>query len=513
MADETHLNLPKLPIKVWKNILKVSDFSHINKIPIELPPSEHHQIPSVHIGLSGGFDSMVLTHILAQIFPSSKITAIHIRHHLETDEDIWQSACQKFCHQLNINFQIIDGKVNPQNPQGMESAARKQRINGFFSSGAKFIILATHQNDLAETLIHRFLRGGCGSKALSVTQTQTTYKKNSAQINILRPLLETAKTEIMAYAKLNNINAFDDPANFDEVRARAFIRHELMPMIINRYPQFLQTAQKTVSIAFAENELLAKLAQNTADINQEFLDLANFNRLDLNAQQNLLRFFIRKKLDDNNFPETGLPSFNQLNKLITDFAHVKSGEQHFAIVPTTENALKQYYWVIWHNKKIFVRVNISQGIGILEKPIWQPVLINVFSDNEDGINVNGGKFCWRWLNANDCDNKNFNNIAENKIINLRILITARQAQDKIKIHPLRPHKSLRKWMNEKSIPVNVRELLPVIRGQDITDQNKMSIIAVLGVGVSVAYNNLNVNSNSRCLVFSFHHPLFGEFNL
>ncbi|HSG98843.1 MAG TPA: ATP-binding protein, partial [candidate division Zixibacteria bacterium] len=62
---------------------------------------------SVLVGLSGGADSVALTHLLSQLIESRQLTvsACHINHHLRGVESAADSDfCEVFCDQLEIPY-------------------------------------------------------------------------------------------------------------------------------------------------------------------------------------------------------------------------------------------------------------------------------------------------------------------------------------------------------------------------------------------------------------------------
>ena len=63
------------------------------------------------LGLSGGLDSCVLLHLLAQMQTQLhfKLKAIHVHHGINPSADDWLNFCKEKCKLLDIEF--YDGKV------------------------------------------------------------------------------------------------------------------------------------------------------------------------------------------------------------------------------------------------------------------------------------------------------------------------------------------------------------------------------------------------------------------
>jgi len=117
----------------------------------------------VMVGFSGGLDSTVLLHLLANApgrQPGS-LRALHVHHGLQTLADDWQQHCSKLCAQWNIPLQVVQVEVPRDAGQGLEAAAREARHAAFKTHllENEWLALAHHQDDQAETFLLRALRG------------------------------------------------------------------------------------------------------------------------------------------------------------------------------------------------------------------------------------------------------------------------------------------------------------------------------------------------------------------
>lgn len=456
--------------------------------------------PQIHFGVSGGHDSMVLAHVLAQIIPSKKLTAVHIRHHLETDEQLWEDTIRGFCQRLQINLVVINGKVNSKNPQGMESSARRKRIEGFFQTRAKYIILATHNNDLAETLLIRFLRSSCGSGSLAVLKPVINYRQNGQSLQVIRPFLKINKREILTYAEKNKITAFDDPANFDNQRARAFIRHQLLPIIQDRYPKFLTSAAKTAEIMAYEQEILKEIAQYGIVDGQI---IHNVFILQVFAKQlNQLRLFMRESLDNSDYPHSGLPNLALIKNTINQINKSNSGVQRIPRLSKDENYAPEYFYLIWRKNKIW----INQNPQIPNKPSSaNPILPIKINWQEGAINIAEGVLRWQ-IKINN------KNPTWQKVINeYQLWIDYRKEGDRFMPYN-RHNKHLRKWFNEVCIPKEVRANFPVVRISPKNNLADAEIFAVPEIGINHKFIHEYIK-DINIINFNFEHYLFGVFEI
>ncbi|MCK9258517.1 MAG: tRNA(Ile)-lysidine synthetase, partial [Azoarcus sp.] len=79
--------------------------------------------------LSGGVDSVVLLDLLASLQPrfGYALRAAHVNHGLSPVADAWQTHCAAQCSRRNIPFVAFTVEVSRDDPEGLESAARKAR--------------------------------------------------------------------------------------------------------------------------------------------------------------------------------------------------------------------------------------------------------------------------------------------------------------------------------------------------------------------------------------------------
>ncbi len=93
----------------------------------------HKPVEHYWVGYSGGLDSHVLLHLLAQLQSENKISlkAVHVNHGLNQDADAWASHCQNSCDQLSVELISIkvDATANP--GESPEAAARRARYAAF----------------------------------------------------------------------------------------------------------------------------------------------------------------------------------------------------------------------------------------------------------------------------------------------------------------------------------------------------------------------------------------------
>lgn len=118
------------------------------------------------IGLSGGADSVALTHILFKEFGVEKLICAHVNHMIrgaEADRDT--AFCKSYCDRLGIKLEILRKDVPSiakENHIGEEEAGRLVRYDFFRSlmfSENDIICTAHNADDNAETVLLNLTRG------------------------------------------------------------------------------------------------------------------------------------------------------------------------------------------------------------------------------------------------------------------------------------------------------------------------------------------------------------------
>ena len=101
-----------------------------------------------------------------------------------------------------------------------------------------FLLTAHQLDDSLETFIINLSRG-TGLDGLTGIPMQNE--------NIIRPLLPFSRKELAAYAKENNIQWREDSSNASDNYLRNKIRHDIVPILKELNPSFLNSFQHTLS--------------------------------------------------------------------------------------------------------------------------------------------------------------------------------------------------------------------------------------------------------------------------
>ena len=180
------------------------------------------------VACSGGADSMLLSHAL--LSSGYNIEIAHVNFQLRGEESDGDEALVKaWCEKNSIPFH--SKSLNAKNEAassgaGIQDAARKLRYSYFNDLidevDANYIAVAHHENDQAETLILHLLRS-VNTSALGC------MSHRSGQI--IRPLLEWSKDDILDWLSSDGVDYRDDSSNTDPKYTRNRIRHEVLPLL------------------------------------------------------------------------------------------------------------------------------------------------------------------------------------------------------------------------------------------------------------------------------------------
>ena len=250
--------------------------------------------PQILVGFSGGLDSTVLLHLLCELLPPERITAVHIHHGLSENADNWQQHAKALCHSLGVPLISESVAVN-ETGSGLESAARDARYNVFEKHLIEdgLLLLGHHADDQVETVLFRLLRGS-GARGLSgIPQTRAVGLGH-----LIRPLLNRPKSSLQVYAETKQLSWIEDESNQQEQFDRNYLRNSVIPTLAQRWPDYVQGVMRSAELSgqadqLADSVVRADLAGLDPRPEQGgwSLDLTQFIQLEPLRQKNLLRYW------------------------------------------------------------------------------------------------------------------------------------------------------------------------------------------------------------------------------
>lgn len=249
------------------------------------------------VAFSGGVDSTVLLH-LAQasgFWDGDQLRAVYIDHQLQTESSNWADHCRRFCGTLGVPLEVRKVAVEP-TAEGLENAAREARYAVFVEllQPGDTLLMAHHQNDQAETILMRLLRGA-GPRGLAGIPAERPIGNG----RLLRPLLSVPRSTLVGYAQQHQLSWIEDPSNQSNDFDRNYLRNEVMPLLKARWPGFADSFEQSGQYCAAADRLTADFAaQQLAGLLQqtpwgERLLLDGLMSYPQHQQINLIRGWLR----------------------------------------------------------------------------------------------------------------------------------------------------------------------------------------------------------------------------
>lgn len=229
----------------------------------------------VLLAVSGGIDSMVMTHLFLQT--DIKIGIAHCNFSLRgSDSDADNDLVRLFAAEHNIPFytRLFDTKLFARkNGLSIQMAARELRYKWFeeirIEYGYDSIAVAHNLNDNIETLLINLTRG---TGIAGLTGMRPTVN------NIIRPLLFATRAVIKAYCIQNSIVYREDKSNADTKYIRNKIRHLIIPVLREINPSIESTLNDTAERFVGINEIVSEYISELRErVSEEESEIVTFN--------------------------------------------------------------------------------------------------------------------------------------------------------------------------------------------------------------------------------------------
>ena len=272
-------------------------------------------IQNLILAYSGGVDSHVLLHLLAthrHTLAGRTLAAVYVDHGLQPASLQWGCHCEQTCQHLGMDFKVIRVNARPQPGESPEAAARRARYQALENLlGAQDALLTAHQrDDQAETLLLQLLRGA-GIHGLAAMPVVAPLGEGW----LLRPLLNSERTEILAYARFHGLQWIEDTSNVNRELDRNYLRHAILPLLKARWPATTATLSRSARWCAEAATLLDELADTdlaqAATASSACLDILILRTLDEKRQGNALRRWFRRL-------QLPAPTANQLHHILQD---------------------------------------------------------------------------------------------------------------------------------------------------------------------------------------------------
>ncbi len=219
------------------------------------------------VAVSGGADSVAALHLLLSLAAGSgggeggwQVSAAHLDHRLRPGSADDARFVAELCEELEVPLRsaAVDvAQVASDRRWNLEEAARRVRYRFLHDAarrmGADAIVVAHTRDDQAETFLRQALRGSAFPAGMPARRGK-----------IVRPLLTVGREALRRYLDQLGQTWREDPSNADVAgQERAWLRHEVTPLLRSRYPhasaQLARTAAGLGEARDAVDEVAARL--------------------------------------------------------------------------------------------------------------------------------------------------------------------------------------------------------------------------------------------------------------
>lgn len=249
------------------------------------------------LAVSGGVDSMVLLDLLVKK-PGLKLVVAHFNHQIRPDSVDDENLVAVKVKKYGLGLEIGRGGLGQNASEAEARQARYKFLNSVKAKhNAKAIITAHHQDDLIETALLNLLRG-TGPRGLVALGSNP---------QVIRPLVNSTKSDIERYAKNHKITWNEDPTNVDRSYLRNYLRHEILPKMTKIQRQrLLANIEKVAKNQRQHHEIIATISRIL--ISKQKIDRELFISLPLDVGAEILVHYLRS---------IGIREFNQstINRL------------------------------------------------------------------------------------------------------------------------------------------------------------------------------------------------------
>lgn len=421
----------------------------------------------VIVAVSGGADSIALLYCLFYFKDkySLNISAVHVNHGLRgTESDTDAKFVSEICNSLSLkcyvekinNLQDLNGSI--------ENNARIARYGVFNkvidNTKAEYLFLAHHAMDQAETILMNVFRG-CGTDSLQGMKSVS----NIYGVKLVRPFLNITKDQIINALLANHISYRIDKSNLSNEYRRNAIRLDIIPKILDLYPNGIEAIVRLSELSAIDSNYFDNITNDiiikNSIVNDKFCIILKsaFLKLDKSIAFRLIRKMY--SIARNKFLGVG---------------YIEDDERTLSYKSTLES-----YQLI--NSNLIGKIELNRGIFLSASYKYIHFYVSEnnpstkcinFSNNFDKLNFDGISLIKQDQDLR-LDGK-FNQAIPNKLLD-KAVIRYRTSGDRIRPYGHTGSQSLKKYLINKKIDAEFRNVIPVIAIDS-------EILWVIGVGAS-----------------------------
>lgn len=304
------------------------------------------------IAISGGIDSVVLTHLLQQL--KYNISLAHCNFMLrgkQSDKD--ELFVKNFGKKLKIETYTVSfdtSKYVIENKISTQMAARELRYKYFKKlcdlHHFDYIVTAHQQDDDLETFIINLTRGTGLSGLTGVPEINK---------NVVRPMLIFSRNNVLVYATKNKLTWREDESNTSLKYHRNKIRHKVIPVLKELNPNLLNSFTQTVTYLKGSEEIIKHHIQKlTKEISEKKEKEIYFSVKKIKELPNpkAYLFEILKPYGFTEWTDVALLLTAQTGKKVKSKTHILLKNREHLIISKLKNKKNKSYNITKNTKEI-----------------------------------------------------------------------------------------------------------------------------------------------------------------
>lgn len=207
------------------------------------------------VAVSGGGDSVALLRLLHG--GPYHLEVAHVDHALRAGSAADAAFVGALCAALELPFHSVRidvARIAAKNGWGLEDAARRLRYDFLTRAarraGADAVLTAHTQDDQAETVLMQLLRGAAHLGGVPARRGR-----------VARPLLGVSRDRLRDYLSGLKQPFLEDPTNTDTRHTRAWLRHDVLPVLRQRYPAVKEKLARYAELQRDQADVLGAQAE------------------------------------------------------------------------------------------------------------------------------------------------------------------------------------------------------------------------------------------------------------
>ncbi len=391
----------------------------------------------VTVALSGGADSVALLYALKAL--EYDIRALHVNHQLRGEEsDRDEAFVRTVCERENIPLEVhrvdVSGEAEKRSV-GLEECGREIRYELLAKAAEKNggkIATAHTLSDSTETVFLNIARGCALSGLTGIPPVRD---------NVIRPLILVTREQVEKYCEENALEYVTDSSNLTDDYARNRVRHNTVPSLKTINPALEQAVGRMMEITSDDEDYINKEVEKAAEIYRSEKGYA-ITELKTLHKAILSRLLIKEyaKTTGNNC------SHLHINRMLALIERCQGKEE-----------LPGGVYAEIRKGRFSIRKKTA-GCGEFAIPVTVPCTTDVCGRRITLEKINAE----RYEEIKKNNRYLFKNAFDYDIIASNLVIRNRRSGDRLRQPGRGLTKELRRLMNEKGIPTEDRDKIPVL---------------------------------------------------